>query len=230
MALFSAAALLFVSAPASASTAPTETSTDTTQAAILAEINFARTHPQDYARRLMLQPVSVWEAEVRAGGDVADPGAFAEAVAFLLRQPPRPPLTPDQALRAAAEEHVDDQGAAGEVGHDGPDGEPFSDRIARHGVDAATLAEDIAYGPSRAEDVVRELVIDRGVPGRGHRRIIFSDALQAAGADCGAHKTFGTMCVIDFASQPAPVELAAPPQEPVRRFAWLETRLFRFLR
>ena len=51
--------------------------------AVLAEVNFARTHPQAYARRLMLQPVSDWE---RALGPDARRLLHGEQAAVALLQ------------------------------------------------------------------------------------------------------------------------------------------------
>jgi hypothetical protein len=169
---------------------------------ILAEINFARTHPRDYALGLMLQPVSDWEQALGADGPAGDAAARDEAIDFLLRQAPLPPLALDEDLSAAALEHVADQGPAGKVGHDGPAGEAFDARIRRHGVAADLAAENIAYGPSQAHDVVRELIIDSGVPSRGHRRNLFHDGLVSAGVACGPHRDYGAMCVMDFAGRP----------------------------
>lgn len=166
---------------------------------ILAELNFARAHPQEYATRMLDQPVSDWEQSLSTGGAPTEAGAYAEAVEFLMRQSPLPPLRPDDQLAAAALEHVTEQGLSGETGHSGAGGERFDDRLRRHGVRADVAAENIAYGPPTASDVVRELIIDSGVPGRGHRRNIFHPALAAAGVNCGPHKEYTTMCVIDFA-------------------------------
>jgi hypothetical protein len=170
--------------------------------AVLAEVNFARTHPQDYARRLMLQPVSDWERALGPDARAADPGAFAEAIDFLMRQTPLPPLSRDETLDAAALEHVEVQGPAGEVGHNGQDGERFDARLRRHGLQARIAAENIAYGPSTPSDVVRELIIDSGVASRGHRRNIFHPELAAAGVACGPHRDYAAMCVMDFACPP----------------------------
>jgi len=176
-------------------------------AAVLAEINFARANPQAYARALMSQPVSAWE---RGLAQPTDRVAYAEAVAFLLRQAPLPPLRADDQLAAAALEHVADQGAAGKVGHESPGGETFDARLRRHGVEARMWGENIAYGPARASDVVRELIIDSGVPDRGHRRNIFYADFAAAGVSCGPHRVYAAMCVMDFAA-PAPVRPEAAP-------------------
>lgn len=171
--------------------------------AVLAEINFARAHPQDYARRLLLQPVSDWE---RGLADRTDPAAVAEAIAFLQRQAPLPPLRPDDRLTAAALEHVAAQGAAGQTGHEGSNGEAFDARLRRHGVEAQMWGENIAYGPTRPGDVVRELIIDSGVPDRGHRRNIFYATFDTAGVSCGPHRDYAAMCVMDFASRVAESE------------------------
>jgi uncharacterized protein YkwD len=168
--------------------------------AILKELNFARLHPQEYARLLQISPASSWQIARSAQGD-GDPQAYAEAIDFLMRQPPLPPLSADDKLAAAAHEHVAAQGPAGAVGHEGRAGEHFDDRLRRHGVQAGTLAENIAYGPSTPSDVVRELIIDSGVPDRGHRRNIFYETFDAAGVSCGPHRDYATMCVIDFASE-----------------------------
>jgi hypothetical protein len=170
--------------------------------AVLAEVNYARTHPQDYARRLMLQPVSDWERGLGPDAGSADPGAFAEAVEFLMRQTPLPPLSRDEILDAAALEHVEAQGPSGGIGHSGQDGERFDARLRRHGLHGRVSAENIAYGPSTPSDVVRELIIDSGVASRGHRRNIFHPDLAAAGVACGPHRDYAAMCVMDFAGPP----------------------------
>lgn len=179
--------------------APVAAHAATPEAQLLAEINFARTHPQDYALRLELEPVTAWERTLAGPTDAA---ARAEAIAFLRRQAPLPPLDADQALAAAAREHVTVQGPEGLTGHEDPDGAPFDARLRRHGVDAASEGENIAYGPVRPADVVRELIIDSGVASRGHRRNIFGAGFEAAGVTCGPHRDYGRMCVIDFMGGP----------------------------
>lgn len=158
--------------------------------AVLAEVNWARAHPAEYARELDEQPPQ----------DIAynDPEALDDAVAFLMRQSPLPPLREDARLAAAAESHAVAQGPSGEVGHHATAG-GLGERLARQGVHAGLAAEDISYGYESARDVVRQLIVDSGVPGRGHRANIFGRAYQAAGVGCGPHSTYGAMCVIDFA-------------------------------
>jgi uncharacterized protein YkwD len=198
--------------------------------AVLAEINFARANPQAYARALLDQPVSDWE---RGLAEHTDRAAYAEAVAFLLRQAPLRPLRADDRLAAAALEHVAAQGAAGQVGHAGPGGEAFDARLRRHGVEARMWGENIAYGPARPSDVVRELIIDSGVPDRGHRRNIFYADFAAAGVSCGPHRDYAAMCVMDFAALPPPARPQSAPWRqaelaPAARPAGFLSRLLSF--
>ncbi len=59
-------------------------------------------------------------------------------------------------------------------------------------------AEAISYGYQSPQDVVRQLIVDDGVPGRGHRQVLFDASLRFAGVGCGPHRLYGAMCVIDF--------------------------------
>jgi Cysteine-rich secretory protein family len=159
---------------------------------ILEEINFARTHPAEYARLLRGEVDNVPLAETPEDAD--------EAADFLDRQTPLPPLSADARLAAAASEHSRRQGPTGGLGHAAEDsGGGLGQRLHRRGVWAGLSAETISYGYTRPRDVVIQLIIDSGVRGRGHRMILFDPALQRAGAGCGPHSLYGEMCVIDFA-------------------------------
>ncbi|MDB5498635.1 MAG: SCP-like extracellular [Phenylobacterium sp.] len=161
--------------------------------AVLAELNQARQHPAQYARSLQIQRVTARQE----AGDDADPNALAEAIEFLERQAPLEPLSRDPRLDAAAADHVAAQGASGQVGH----GE-FARRLRSHVMGASLAGEDIyygEYGEQNAREVVRRLIVDKGVPDRGHRANIFGAGFQAGGVSCGPHAVYGSMCVIDFA-------------------------------
>lgn len=157
--------------------------------AVLAEINYVRANPAAYARELRRAPDWVFEQE--------EPSAVEEALDFLERQQPLAPLKGDRRLDAAAREHARAQGARGDVGH-GPTGS-LGQRLRENGVFAGLCAENISYGYDDARAIVRQLVIDSRVAGRGHRRNIFSTGYSVAGVACGEHRQWGSMCVIDFA-------------------------------
>lgn len=124
-----------------------------------------------------------------------------EAVSFLRGVDGRARLVTDGVLAAAAADHVSEQRHSGNTGHYGSDGSSPSIRVARRG-GGQMVTEVIAYGAFDATDVVRQLVIDDGVPGRGHRKAVFGARLRYAGVACGPHPKFRTMCVIEMAESP----------------------------
>lgn len=154
---------------------------------VLEEMNLARTCPKQYAVLL---------AE-RMGG--AHRPAVAEAVAFLKNVKPLPPLEFSDGLMLGAQSHVSDQGSHGGVGHTGSDHSRPWDRMAKFGHWSGGTGENISYGSADAKKIVATLIVDEGVPGRGHRKNIFSTNFGVAGVACGGHARLGSMCVIDFA-------------------------------
>jgi hypothetical protein len=168
------------------------------EAQVLAEVNYARAHPAEYARKL--------RKDAYVGGPMGyseigneDVDALQDAIEFLMQQRPLPPLSPNPALAAAARAHAAAQGRTGQVGHIGPGGQTLGQRLQAHGVWAGLAAEDISYGYRDPREVVRQLIVDSGVPNRGHRDNIFGAHYQAAGVSCAPHRAWGSMCVIDFA-------------------------------
>jgi hypothetical protein len=125
-----------------------------------------------------------------------------EAIRFLLssrlRQSRRLELS--KGLSRAALDHVMDSGSGGFTGHVGADGSDMGTRLRRYGTWSGEIGEVISYGPSNARDVIAGMLIDDGVPDRGHRKSLLDPAWNYAGIACGSHAVYGMMCVIDFAT------------------------------
>src|SRR5262245_41143918 len=89
--------------------------------AVLDEMNYARANPQAYARKLRRLQVrdASYGGDDRYGGGMGqeDPYAVEDAIAFLMRQRPLPPLRDDARLGRAADAHVARQARSGAVGH-----------------------------------------------------------------------------------------------------------------
>ncbi|WP_298436530.1 CAP domain-containing protein [Geobacter sp.] len=171
---------------------------------ILDELNAARTDPRAYAGHLAeyrshfkgryyLVPGSRTRIVTSEGTRGVD-----EAIRFLRRQGPLPPLGWSDGLARAAAELVREQGASGATGHGSGDA-GMRQRIERQGEWKRTIGENVSYGPDAPRAVVMQLIIDDGVPGRGHRKNIFSPAFGVAGVACAPHPVYGTACAIDFA-------------------------------
>ena len=170
---------------------------------IVDEMNLARLDPPTYAAFLRaLLPTFSGTLMHRPGEPdlQTQEGARAvqEAIAFLERQAPLDSLMLSPGLAAAARDHARDQ-AGGATGHAGSDGSDMAARIDRYGRWSGSAAENISYGSDSPRAVVLQLLIDDGVPSRGHRTNIFADRARYAGAGCGPHKIYGTVCVIDYA-------------------------------
>jgi uncharacterized protein YkwD len=126
--------------------------------------------------------------------------AVDEAIATIKNLPPMRPLTWSRALANAARDHVRDIGSRGTLSHEGSDGSSPRDRISRYLPRVRNLGETISFGPNDARSVIMELLIDDGVRGRGHRKILLDASYRLAGAACGPHKRYRTVCVIDLAT------------------------------
>lgn len=170
---------------------------------VLEEMNRVRADPAAYADILREYRTYFNGRVMRRPGDRAGiltsegVSAVDEAIAFLERQEALPPFAASRLLARAADDHVDEQGPRGALGHASDDGARAGDRAERRG-GGRYVAEAISYGPSDGREVVRQLIVDDGVPDRGHRDLIFTSEFRYAGVGCGDHARFETMCAISF--------------------------------
>ena len=174
---------------------------------IVLEHNLVRTDPAAYAKYLE-KWLSYFEADLlkrpgRIGLQTLEgPRAVEEAIEFLRAAKPVGTVSPSPGMSRAAHDHVIDLGADGGTSHTGEDGSKPPDRVNRYGRWRVSLAENIAFGQYRERDartVIMQLLIDDGVPSRGHRINIFSAVFTVIGVSCGPHVTYEEMCVIEYA-------------------------------
>lgn len=194
-------------APTAHTTPPAPRSFGALEAAVLAEMNLLRKDPGAYARKLVaLRPAYRGDLIIR---DPAGPAirtqegvaALDEAIEALRRAPARlPRLARSAGLTRAARAHARDLAESGLLGHAGSDGSGPDERVSRIGKWDGMVAENIAFGPSDAEEIVIGLLVDDGVPSRGHREVLLTRELFFAGVACGPHPTYQVTCVIDYAT------------------------------
>ena len=174
---------------------------------ILTEHNLVRENPGEYA--VHLEPwLQYFEGTLlRFPGEIplrTREGAKAveEAADFLKGVARLDTLGTSRGLSRAAADHVADQGPRGAIGHDGTDGSKPWDRASRYGTWLGSVGENVAFGTyddDSARRIVMQLLIDDGVPERGHRFNIFNPDFRVAGVACGKHATYPVMCVIVYA-------------------------------
>ena len=156
---------------------------------VIRELNLARENPNLYA---------TFVEESRPFHMIERGRAVDEAVRFLKKAHPLPPLTLSAGMSHAAADHCAEQ-IAGQLGHEGSDRSHGGDRISRYGSWSTTWGENISYSRKTAREVVLALIIDDGVRDRGHRKNIFNPKFNYAGAAFGPHARYRTVCTIDFA-------------------------------
>eukprot|EP00397_Hematodinium_sp_SG-2012_P050509 GEMP01058742.1.p1 GENE.GEMP01058742.1~~GEMP01058742.1.p1 ORF type:complete len:276 (+),score=59.05 GEMP01058742.1:43-870(+) len=91
-------------------------------------------------------------------------------------------------------------GSMGSVSHQGVDGAAPHERMLRYGKWDGHCGECLWYGRAcRGLAMILALIIDDGVPSRGHRETIYIPSYAVVGVRIAAHRVYGNVAVIDFA-------------------------------
>ena len=174
---------------------------------VILEMNKARTNPKKYAD-LYIQPMLKYfdGNSYRVPGQVTlitNEGAAAvyDCIRALSAARGVGMLTPEKGLSYAAKDHTTDQGRTGQTGHNGSDRSTPETRMKRFGAFGGgwSYGENLAYGYETGRAIICGLLIDDGVPNRGHRENIMDDDYTHAGVGFGTHPQYGSMCTIDYA-------------------------------
>ena len=189
---------------------------------VLAEINALRADPPAYAAKLR-QYRGYFEGNVvmLPGSDVGlrtreGVAAVDQAIAALAALKPLPQLLAVPDLAESARQLASHQALSGGMDHVAADGSDAKKRIKKH-KGSGLMAEALAYGARDAAAVVRQMIVDDGIPSRPNRRILLESKYRKAGVACGPHVVARSVCVIDLATfwnlTPKPKELRALPPE-----------------
>ena len=172
---------------------------------VIFELNKVRSDPPRYAKEYLEEVKKAYKGKfltyegqipIKTEEGIAP---LEECIKVLKKTPPRPVLQPAKGLAKAAGELVKDQQRTGGLGHKSSKGANPRMRIERYGTWDICASEDIAYGSIDARAIVVSLLIDDGVPNRGHRENILNPCTKFAGVAKGNHPIYRTMCVIDYA-------------------------------
>jgi uncharacterized protein YkwD len=171
---------------------------------IIDEMNLARTEPQKYAA-FVEEYKKYYDGNRltipgRKKALVTNDGVAAvdEAISFLRAAQPLPAFGVAKGVCSAAADHAKDLAGKGITGHRGSDGSTPNARVDRYGSWDAVIGETVVYEVSTARQIIISLIIDDGVPNRGHRRNIFDPNYHVTGISVSEPLTFGSKCVIDY--------------------------------
>jgi uncharacterized protein YkwD len=172
--------------------------------AVVHEINLARTAPKNYASFLEQFKKYYHEKLIKLPNEtpiLTKEGveALMEATRFLRSTKPVPLLNLSKGMSLGAKDHVKDLGLSGSSQHRGSDRSQPWDRVNRYGIWQKVIGENISLGHDRARNIVMSLIIDDGVPHRGHRKNIFNSDFRVIGVACGEHPNYKTVCIITLA-------------------------------
>lgn len=157
-------------------------------------MNLARLYPEKFARDYL--PAVVKKAERIEVNET-----YKELVGVLLKQNPLAPLHPDGFLYKHARTHAKDMGKSGQSGHTSSGGKTFNMRMAPMQNRYKGVAENCQYGFKDAAEVIVDLLIDEGVPSRGHRKNILDPVFNRVGVSFESHKKFEVNCVHIFGAE-----------------------------
>lgn len=152
-------------------------------------LNEVRTNPRKFAEAYMKDKQS-------------ESSEAKECYRELISTTPRPALLPSRALCLSARDHAKDMGENDMTGHVSSDGATATQRVERYGKFIGMYNgpwENCSYGFDDPLDIVLQLLVDQGVPSRGHRKNILEPHIHFVGVSIQPHKTYRFNCVMDFA-------------------------------
>lgn len=114
-----------------------------------------------------------------------------------------PMLYPDEALSWVAKQHGKDMDKYNYASHTSKDGRSVKDRISSM-YPKRSLGENLAFGFSTGLGNVCMLLLDKGVPDLGHRKLILNTSLKLnyVGVSIQTHKGYKYSSVTDFVGLP----------------------------
>jgi uncharacterized protein YkwD len=174
-----------------------------TEKDVIHELNKVRTNPQQYIRYIQDERAYYQGNRIKKPGEIAivtneGTAAMDECIDVLEKASPAGMLYPHEGLYRSAEALAGDQAQSGNTGHQGSDGSSMELRLQKHIRQFLAVAENIHYGADDVRLIVIYLLIDDGVPSRGHRKNIMDTRYNSCGAAIGSHPVYRKVCVIDF--------------------------------
>ncbi|MFK7809539.1 MAG: LysM peptidoglycan-binding domain-containing protein [Saprospiraceae bacterium] len=158
------------SQPSTESTRPTSSSMKSLEMDMLTEINLLRSNPSAY-----ISYVDTYVANEKAsGGFPIDMSVVNELKGELRKLGKLSQLAPKECVYTAAVKHGQDCLKMNSLDHVGSDKKWPWDRILRECPDLKYGTENLVGGPDNVRESVIVLLIDEGIPSRGHRKALLN--------------------------------------------------------
>ncbi len=167
-------------------------------------MNLIRHDPPRYARLYVYPQLQHFEGNIlHIPGKVplrTQEGASAvrELYDELLETKPAPLFEPSEGLSRASADHAAYMKRTGSTDHEGQGGIPA--RASRHGRWVGSLAENLQWGTTNAHDAIMSLMVDDGIPSRGHRVNILNPEYTKVGVAIDEHPQWKLSYVIKYAA------------------------------
>ncbi|MCB1025901.1 MAG: CAP domain-containing protein [Acidobacteria bacterium] len=172
---------------------------------LLAELNAARSSPNEYLKKLEHQKTLI------SGKVLSVPGrpdvlmnegipAVDGAIEALKSTTALGKLKISSGLMKVANAQFSDLKEDPSLGHYGKDGSDLTARLNKFGV-AGGAAENITNWETTPDQVSISMLIDDGVPGRHHRQNVLNPKFSLFGASCGKVNSSKFICVVVFADK-----------------------------
>ncbi len=145
---------------------------------MIKEINIIRSNPKGYIPTVQAY---IEKKEAEKKNSMFDSSWFQdeidtahELIAELKNTLPCSMLEPNEKVHIAAQKHGDEGKAKGSLTHQGADDSWPWDRIKKEDAQLQNGGENLVGGVDNVSDSVMALLVDSGIPGRGHRKNILN--------------------------------------------------------
>lgn len=174
---------------------------------LLEELNTLRTNPAAYLYRLEQLEKSVRQGDFTVGttyrymmGAKEGVGPIEEAITHLraVVNAPLKPVAPVYALAVAAQDYTGEADGASRFGDPNAKGQAVWQVVEWKG--NAQSKSMNSFATDNAVEIILQLLIDEGVPGRGHRKLLLDSSFTMVGVATETGKSWQRHAVILLAT------------------------------
>lgn len=151
---------------------------------MVAEINLVRSNPKGYIKYVQAYIEEQERHKVNGtgfGNEAEEIKTAKELIKQLKKTPRLAVLKPHKGVYKAAKVHGKEGKQKGELNHKGKNGSWPWDRVKKYAPDLTDGNENLVGGPSNIRTAVMILLVDTGIPSRGHRKTLLNPTWRYVG-------------------------------------------------